>query len=51
VKTHLSHAQNCFLNCPLPAAPTSAIGFRGDEIEMEFLRVSSASEFSHNQDP
>jgi hypothetical protein len=33
------------------SAPASAIGFRGDEIEMEILRVSSASEFSHRLDP
>ena len=49
VKTHLSQGRSdCFLNCPLPAAPISAIGFRGDEIEIEFLRASSASEFSHS---
>jgi hypothetical protein len=35
-------AQNCFLNCPLPTAPTNVIGFRGDEIETEILHVSSA---------
>ena len=28
-------------------ASTSAIGLRNDEIEMEILRASSASEFSH----
>jgi hypothetical protein len=36
------------LNCLLPAAPASAIGIRNDEIEMEILRASSASEFSHS---
>jgi hypothetical protein len=37
-----------FLNCPPPAAPISAIGFHSDEIEIEILRASSASEFSHS---
>ena len=37
MKTRLPDAQNCFLNCLLPAASASAIGFRNDEIEMEIL--------------
>src|SRR6266849_10394310 len=41
-------AQNCFLNCLLPAEASSAIGFYIDEIEMEILRASRTSEFSHN---
>jgi hypothetical protein len=39
------------LNCLLPAAAASAIGIRNDEIKMEILRASSASEFSHSLDP
>src|ERR1700687_73016 len=43
------HAQNCFLNCLLPAeAAASAIGFYIDEIEMEILPASQALEFSHS---
>jgi hypothetical protein len=31
-----------------PAAPTSTIGIRNDEIEMEILGTRSAFEFSHS---
>ena len=37
-----------FSMAPCQPALTSAIGFRDDEIEMEILRASSASEFSHS---
>jgi hypothetical protein len=37
-----------FSICLLPAASTSAIGFRNDEIEMEILRASLEFEFSHS---
>jgi hypothetical protein len=52
VKTRLS--QGCselFSQSPRLAAPTSAIGFRSDEIEMKILGARSASEFSHSLDP
>jgi hypothetical protein len=49
VKTHLGQGRSeLFSQLPLPAAPTSVIDFRGDEIKMEILRASSASEFSHS---
>jgi len=51
VKTHLSEGRSELLYCPLPAALASAIGLRVDEIEMEILRASSASGFSHSLDP
>jgi hypothetical protein len=40
--------ENCFLNCLLPTEAASAIGFYIDEIEMEILHTSWASEFSHS---
>ena len=44
-------AQNCFLNCLLPKEAASAIDSDIDEIEMEILRASCGSEFSHSLDP
>ena len=49
VTTHLSQGRSeLFLNCPLPTAPISAIGFHSDKIEIEILRASPAFEFSHS---
>ena len=52
VKTRPSRGRSeLFPNCLPSAASTSAISFRNDEIEMEILHASSASEFSHSLDP
>jgi hypothetical protein len=40
--------QNCFLNCFLPKEVASTTDFYIDEIEMEVLRGSWPSEFSHS---
>ena len=52
VKTRLSRGRSeLFSQLPTAAASTSVIGFCNDQIEMEILRASSASEFSHSLDP
>jgi hypothetical protein len=49
VKTRLSRGRaELFSQLPSASSTTSAIGIRNDEIEMEILRASSASEFSHS---
>jgi hypothetical protein len=49
VKTHLSRGRSeLYSQLPSASSTTSAIGIRNDEIEMEILRASSASEFSHS---
>jgi hypothetical protein len=49
VKTRLSRGRaELFSQLLSASSTTSAIGIRNDEIEMEILRASSASEFSHS---
>src|SRR5258708_39312826 len=47
----LTPLQNCFLNCLPPKEVASTIDSHIDEIEMEVLHASSASEFSHSLNP